>query len=236
MKFLRFSQELTKPQQWPILLEIPKTIFSRRYFLHLSYSFLSLRLSHVVLFRKVIDYSGIILTPTARGSSRRQPFWAVVGVGWGAGAAGGRACTGIVVARSQRNQLARFAKKSRVILNVSGARAVNMGSGTVRYGNGKPREISFRNGISRPFPSVVSVPTVYCPAVRCLVPVPSVDHPAFCSITDCFPSHSLASCSHPILTSHTVSPVSHLDTGAPTSNAFTAISILFPSYDHRVCK
>lgn len=71
------------------------------------------------------------------------------------------------------------------------------GTGTGRNGNRKPCDVSFPTANSRPFPSTVSVPTVYRP-VRRLGPVPIVYRRAACSLRDCFPSHSLASCSHPI--------------------------------------
>ena len=62
------------------------------------------------------------------------------------------------------------------------------------------RVISFPTAISRPFPSLVSVPTVYHPAVRCPVSVPSVYRPTGCFLPDLFQSHCLTSCSHPIPT------------------------------------
>ena len=63
-----------------------------------------------------------------------------------------------------------------------------VGTVTVRYGNGKPCSFSFPTASSRPVPSLVSVPAVYHPAVRCLGPVPTVSRP------------TINSCSHPIPT------------------------------------
>ena len=103
-------------------------------------------------------------------------------------------------------------------------------TGTGRDRNGKPCGVSLPTTISRSFPSLVSVPTIYRPVERCLVPAPSVYHPAACSLPDCFPSHCLASCSHPIPTlahtfrrSHTLSPIPYLSTGAVISPLTTIL-------------
>ena len=73
-------------------------------------------------------------------------------------------------------------------------------TGTGRDGNGKPRDSSFPTAICRPFPSLVSVPAVYHPVVRRLVPVPTVSRPTVRPHPDCVPSHRLPRCSHPMPT------------------------------------
>ena len=75
-----------------------------------------------------------------------------------------------------------------------------VGTGTGRDENGKQREFSLPTTISQPFQSLVSVPVVYHPVVRCLVLVPTVCRPTVRRLPDCFPPHRLPSCSHPIPT------------------------------------
>ena len=98
--------------------------------------------------------------------------------------------------------------------------SVKVGTGTRRDGNGKPCNISSPTAISRPFTSLVYVPTVYYPRrVQYVVPVP-------------LPAQLLPS--HPdVRTSHMASPISHLTIGAVVFIPFTASFLVFSSYGHR---
>ena len=79
-------------------------------------------------------------------------------------------------------------------------------SGRERNGTGTGNRVIFvPNQISRPSPSLVSVPAVYHPVVRRLGLVPTVSCPTVRPLPDCFPSHRLPSCCfHPIPRSHTI--------------------------------
>ena len=114
-----------------------------------------------------------------------------------------------------------------------GTGGVKVEMGTGPDGNRKPCDSSFPNAISRPFPSLVSVPTIYLPAVRCLVPVPSVYHPAACSLPGCFPVPLPGQLvpSHPDVRAHfRPSLISIL--GHYLHSIYSNVFILFPSYDH----
>ena len=76
------------------------------------------------------------------------------------------------------------------------------GRGRERDGTGTESRVIFRSfptAISRPFPSLVSVPAVYHPVVRRLVAVPTVSRPTVCLFVP-IPSRR----------SHTNSPIPHL--------------------------
>ena len=107
-----------------------------------------------------------------------------------------------------------------------------VGTETRRDGNGEPRDFSFPTAISRPFPSLVSVPAVYHPAVRRLVPVPTVSRLTVCPLPGFFPFHRLPSCSHPIpIFAHNFShPASHY--WGSYSIPFTTGFLVSPSCDH----
>ena len=109
-----------------------------------------------------------------------------------------------------------------------------VGTETRRDGNGEPRDFSFPTAISRPFPSLVSVPAVYHPAVRRLVPVPTVSRLTVCPLPGFFPFHRLPSCSHPIpIFAHNFShPASPNNIGAVISIPFTTRFLVSSSDDH----
>ena len=101
-------------------------------------------------------------------------------------------------------------------------------SGREQVGTGTRIPSVFRSQLRLPdpFPSLVSVPTVYRPAVRHLVPVPTVSRPA----VRCIPDSSSAQL--PSRRSHTVSPIPKLTIVADVLVPFTIGCILFPSYDN----
>ena len=117
-----------------------------------------------------------------------------------------------------------------------------VGTGTVRYGNGKPSYFSFPTAISRPVPSSVSVPELYRPAVMAVFPFPTVSHPTVCPFptipvplsaqSRLFPSHCHISDSRPIPTlGHSFShPASHY--WGRYSHSITAVFLVFPLNDH----
>ena len=95
-------------------------------------------------------------------------------------------------------------------------------------GNGKTRDRSFPTTISRPL-SLISVPAVQHPVEKRLVPVHTFSRPTVRPLLNCFSSHRLPSCSHPIPTfAHDFShPASH------SHNNIRAVTSYFNSIYHR---
>ena len=90
-----------------------------------------------------------------------------------------------------------------------------------------PSVFRSRPRLPDPFPTLVSVSTVFCPDLRHLVPVPTVARPALKGVFQTFPPFRRPpSCSHSIPTfEHIYShPITHYNSGR-----------FFPSHFHRLC-